>query len=604
MRAFIGIICCLLLSTSLAAAERVFTLTLADGSNPLTGVMCRVVSTASAATTDGSGSAVLAGGDASLDRAIAFVAAPTSPVLERFTIDGVVDFSQLHPVEQTSLTWLDALTLTPGDTTTLRWAWRNDDRWLYLAVEWTDDTNDKSWSLNGDLLIDQVKVRFDPANDGSFDNLDDSRYVFPALTGCQFRDEHKIGEDVIGDGDARVQYHAVDGVYQAEFLIPLGDDANGHDGVIVNGSRFDLVFFDALELTGGVVQSGAFTAISGDDTSSAGWGSVPVQAVSGLTHPQVPADLDGLICYLREKPNPNGDIFVFDPATGISTQVAPSDGGQLATFNALKKENVSLSNDLTRIAFHAYTPSDYSTAEIYILAVDGSSFTQLTSNSWLDGHPGWSLDDSQICYASYDPTYTGAHVMLRNSDGSGVVTDLTLASDPQVGTPGYYEEENDPDFLPDGRIIYKTNRYSPWAGPGDNELRIAVMDANGSNPTQLSYGTDLVDHDPVGDSTHAIFERLPKNLNYSTEPEALFTPWPIVMVPLDGSGTEQQLTTDDWINWLPVFDPSGQYVVYLKTSGYTDARLMTRSGAELGRLIPDVTAINYVDWKSGVLVNQ
>jgi len=31
--------------------------------------------------------------------------------------------------------------------------------------------------------------------------------------------------------------------------------------------------------------------------------------------------------------------------------------------------------------------------------------------------------------------------------------------------------------------------------------------------------------------------------------------------------------------------------------GYTDARLMNKDGRDLGRLIPNITKIRYIDWK-------
>jgi hypothetical protein len=74
------------------------------------------------------------------------------------------------------------------------------------------------------------------------------------------------------------------------------------------------------------------------------------------------------------------------------------------------------------------------------------------------------------------------------------------------------------------------------------------------------------------------------------------SPWNIIEARIDGSG-ERTLLADDWVNWLPVHDPTGQYLVYLKSVGYTDARLMNKDGSDLGRLIPGVTRIRYIDWK-------
>jgi len=157
-------------------------------------------------------------------------------------------------------------------------------------------------------------------------------------------------------------------------------------------------------------------------------------------------------------------------------------------------------------------------------------------------------------------------------------------------TPPHFDD-NDPDWLPDGRIIFKTDCYSTLP-----ELRIAVMDDTGDNVKQVTFVDGVVDHDPVGNMNHTVFERLMKSTDYATDITSLFTPWNIVEARLDGS-EEQTLVADVWINWLPVYDPSGEYIVYLKTHGYAEARLITREGKDLGRFIPNITRLNYIDWK-------
>jgi hypothetical protein len=87
-----------------------------------------------------------------------------------------------------------------------------------------------------------------------------------------------------------------------------------------------------------------------------------------------------------------------------------------------------------------------------------------------------------------------------------------------------------------------------------------------------------------------------KGTDFGTDLEAAFTPWDIVEAQLDGS-EEQVLLSDGWVNWLPVYDPSEKYICYLKSSGHTAAYLMTRRGRHLGRLIPNITRIRYIDWK-------
>ena len=104
------------------------------------------------------------------------------------------------------------------------------------------------------------------------------------------------------------------------------------------------------------------------------------------------------------------------------------------------------------------------------------------------------------------------------------------------------------------------------------------------------------DHDPVATNTATVFERFTKGTDYASDPAAMFSPWNIVEARIDGSG-ERTLLADGFINWLPVHDPGGQYLAYLKSVAYTDARLLSKDGRDLGRLIPGITKIRYIDWK-------
>jgi len=175
-----------------------------------------------------------------------------------------------------------------------------------------------------------------------------------------------------------------------------------------------------------------------------------------------------------------------------------------------------------------------------------------------DGHPEWSPDDSEIAYASFrDPGK--ASIVRMMADGTEILDLTPLGAD-----------DNDPDYLPDGRIVFKTDRFS--TAP---EVRIAVMNVDGTGVAQLTSVNGVSDHDPITNNTVTLFERFMKNTDYTTDPALNFTTWNIIEANLDGSG-ERTLLTDGWINWLPVFDPTSQYIVYLKSVGYTDARLLNK----------------------------
>src|SRR5262249_1274307 len=98
------------------------------------------------------------------------------------------------------------------------------------------------------------------------------------------------------------------------------------------------------------------------------------------------------------------------------------------------------------------------------------------------------------------------------------------------------------------------------------------------------------------DSTYAIFERFSKGTDYSTDIAAGFVPWDIIEARLDGA-SERTVISDGWVNYLPVYDPTGTYIALLKAHGFTEVRLATRAGEDLGRLLPNVTKVHYLDWK-------
>lgn len=122
------------------------------------------------------------------------------------------------------------------------------------------------------------------------------------------------------------------------------------------------------------------------------------------------------------------------------------------------------------------------------------------------------------------------------------------------------------------------------------------MNKNGGNVIQVTHLEGVVDHDPLGGLNSIIFERLMTATDYATDITSLFTPWNIVEVQLD-NGNECTLVADVWVNWLPVYDPTRNYIMYLKSPGYTEARLITRTGEDLGRLIPNITSLSYIDWE-------
>jgi hypothetical protein len=504
------------------------------------------------------------------------------PLAEQYVIDGIVDFSAFPTVQQQLIDMKGGFgTGASVGTTTLRWAMVNDERNLYIAMEWNDATQNAFDPAVGLTDFDGVVVMFDNNGDGIFEANEDAHRLVMNIYSSGYSDIHNVASgddnDAVGDGLGKMKWSA--GVYQAEFLIPLTADANGEDGVLNASTRFNINILDHIQIAlpppasnvGSL--SGAANMSAGMDSS--GWPLLPYAVPAPHDQPQIPANLGGLIAFISDHENPAGEVYTFDPATKIVTRVTNNTG--------LYVDGVSLSHDRTRVAYYAApTSTDYANYEIYTVNIDGSNPARLTNNPILDGHPGWSPDDSKIVYASFRDSWQASLVTMNLATGTEIA-DLT--------SPSY--NDNDPDWLPDGRIVFKTDRFDTSL---PDQVRIAVMNADGSNVTQLTNTAGTSDHDPTATNTVAVFERFTKGTNYSTDPSSIYSPWNIVEARIDGSG-ERTLLADGWVNWLPVHDPSGQYLVYLKSVGYTDARLMSKDGRDLGRLIPGITKIRYIDWK-------
>jgi hypothetical protein len=474
-----------------------------------------------------------------------------SPLGDTYPIDGVVDLSDFATVYALDIDIRDnAGQGAIVKTSTLRWAIINDDRNIYFAFEWTDDTYDHEFDIDlGPQIFDGIKLLFDNNGNGILENGEDERTVIAASVGSQYVDQHVVSSgdetDLIGDGFSKLSYDQNTTIYRAEFLFPLTSDAQGEDADLSNLARYNIILFDKIDLNNATGNMGAAYGLG---NNSATWPDVPVIAAGPHNYPELPSNLTGLIVFLSDHEESNREIYSFGPATGVVTRIT--------NLPALFKENVSLSHDRTKIAFHGATDKDDATTyEIYTIDLNGTNLTQLTNNVILDGHPGWSPDDSRIVYASFRDAGM-ASIIIMEADGTEI-SDLTPAG----------VDDNDPDYLPDGRIIFKTDRFSVFP-----QLRIAVMNEDGTSVLQLTDVDETSDHDPVGDLTFTVFERFLKGTHYATDVEAFFTSWDIVEARLDGGG-EQTLHSDGWINWLPVYDPSGQYICYLKGSGYTAAYL-------------------------------
>ena len=511
---------------------------------------------------------------------------------ERFAVDGTASLASIGTVHAAEIALRDNFGYgASAGKSALDWAICNDDRELFLVIEWDDPAQHVSDPSKAMDDFDGIALVFDSGGTGSLADKADARRLLMTDYGSTYGDLHLSGsdmaDDAVGDGMGKLIYLQDSKKYHAEFLIPLSPDSAGEDGSLSAASRFEIVIYENIQLTlatptgtMGCLSGGAPPAVN---TNTSSWPKLPLAAGGTYDQPSLPAGLTGLIAFISDQESANGGIYTFDPATGALKEVVSE--VKLGDGTGLYIDGLSLSHDKTKVAFYGSdNRTDYAKYEIYTMGIDGNGLKAITSNSILDGHPAWSPDDSKLAYASF----------RSGGAASLVVCDALDGGNERVLTPsGDNDNDNDPDWLPDGRIVFKTDRFGKT---GSSQVRIALMDADGTKVLQLTDTAGCSDHDPTGTDSAVLFERFMSATDYSTDPAAEFKPWDIVETRTDGTG-ERSLKADGWINWLPVRDPSGGYIAYLKSVGYTDARLMDAEGRDLGRLIPDQTKIRYLDWK-------
>jgi TolB protein len=149
-------------------------------------------------------------------------------------------------------------------------------------------------------------------------------------------------------------------------------------------------------------------------------------------------------------------------------------------------EEYDWSPDGSQVAYMDWSPSE-SAYEIFVMHPDGTGVSQITHDNGLDSSPSWSPDGTRIAYASdrrggfeagcWGTASCPSDIYVINVDGTG---ETRLTSGPA--------DESRPDWSPDGtKIVFQSNRGAPQSSG------IYVMDADGSYVTRLtsSPGWDI-----------------------------------------------------------------------------------------------------------------
>jgi len=178
----------------------------------------------------------------------------------------------------------------------------------------------------------------------------------------------------------------------------------------------------------------------------------------------------------------------------------------------------------------------------------------------LDGTPLAAIPSLPQDAAQVDLSPDGRTIVFAATidGGTRIATMPVEGGDPTIltpeGIPGYYR----PAWSPDGRrIVYEKLRLS---GQIDLGIDLYVMDADGSNPRQLTRGVfDDVWAAWSPDGRTVVYVSLDPTEN----PDAQFaTSGEIWTIPAEG-GTPTQLTDDAVPDAYPDYSPDGSRIVYL-----------------------------------------
>ncbi len=128
------------------------------------------------------------------------------------------------------------------------------------------------------------------------------------------------------------------------------------------------------------------------------------------------------------------------------------------------------SSDGTRIAVQRWLGTEPTSAEIFVLDVDGGNARRLTNNNAYDDYPSWSPDGKKIAFVSGTSGTEDIYVM--DADG-GNQRRLTVDASSNIR----------PMWSPDGRqILFQS------ASPTGSFWVISIMNADGSNLRTLTSG--------------------------------------------------------------------------------------------------------------------
>lgn len=219
----------------------------------------------------------------------------------------------------------------------------------------------------------------------------------------------------------------------------------------------------------------------------------------------------GGVIGINPSPSPDARQIVFtadfsSPDSQLHLWTANIDGTGLRRLKTSPYAKVDEEPSWSSTGMIAFSSSDGSHSDIWMVAPDGSRLTQLTSGSLNNRFPVWSPDGSKIAFVS---DRNGSNdVWVMNADGTGQRRLTTLGG-----------EENHPSFSPDGNAIV----FSETAG---DKANLMLVNTDGTGVRSLTSGA-FKDWNPSWG---------PNGILFSSNRDTSSEHWKVWVIRPDGTG--------------------------------------------------------------------
>ena len=235
------------------------------------------------------------------------------------------------------------------------------------------------------------------------------------------------------------------------------------------------------------------------------------------------------------------------------------------------------SSGVNRIAFQSHRSGGW---DVFAMGADGSDQTRLSGRPLTELMPALSPDGGKIAFASVDWN-TGGRLDLYVMDADG--TNLTQLTD-TVDTA-----EQDPAWSPDGERIAFT-----WqTGDGVRSRRIYLMDADGANKRRLT-NNDWLEETPTWSPDGARVAFIATLGHDGSDTYDL----DIYVIGIDGTG-QVRLTDTPGVDAFPTWSPDGERIAFVsELDGNLEIYLMDSNGKEQVRLTdkPLLNQLSNISW--------